>query len=134
MNGSKMEVRDGLYYSEEHEWVRIEDNIAVIGITDYAQKELRGVVFVELPEVGDKVVFQKDLGYVESTYAVNGVLSPVSGEVIEVNSKLEDSPELVNEDPYGEGWMIKVKMSNKSELSELFNGREYSELMDHLVK
>ncbi|MBU4221270.1 MAG: glycine cleavage system protein GcvH [Euryarchaeota archaeon] len=129
-----MEVRDGLYYSEEHEWVRIEDNIAVIGITDYAQKELRGVVFVELPEVGDKVVFQKDLGYVESTKAVNAVLSPVSGEVIEVNSKLEDSPELVNEDPYGEGWMIKVKMSNKSELSELLNGREYSELMDHLVK
>lgn len=134
MNGSKMEVRDGLYYSEEHEWARIEDNIAVIGITDYAQKELRGVVFVELPEVGDKVVFQKDFGYVESTKAVNAVLSPVSGEVIEVNSKLEDSPELVNEDPYGEGWMIKVKMSNKGELSELFNGREYSELMDHLVK
>jgi len=134
MNGSKMEVRDGLYYSEEHEWARIEDNIAVIGITDYAQKELKNVVFVELPKVGDKLTVQKDLGYVESTKAVNAVLSPVSGEVIEVNSKLEESPELVNTDPYGEGWMVKVKMSNKSELSELFNGREYSELMDHLVK
>ncbi|MBU3967326.1 MAG: glycine cleavage system protein GcvH [Euryarchaeota archaeon] len=129
-----MEVRDGLYYSEEHEWARIEDNIAVIGITDYAQKELKNVVFVELPKVGDKLTVQKDLGYVESTKAVNAVLSPVSGEVIEVNSKLEESPELVNTDPYGEGWMVKVKMSNKSELSELFNGREYSELMDHLVK
>ena len=134
MNGSKMEVRDGLYYSEEHEWARIEDNIAVIGITDYAQKELKNVVFVELPKVGDKLTVQKDLGYVESTKAVNAVLSPVSGEVIEVNSRLEESPELVNTDPYGEGWMVKVKMSNKSELSELFNGREYSELMDHLVK
>jgi glycine cleavage system H protein len=134
MNGSKMEVRDGLWYTEEHEWARIEDNIAVVGITDYAQKELKGVVFVELPAVGDKVVFQKDFGYVESTKAVNAVLSPVSGEVIEVNSKLEESPELVNEDPYGEGWMVKVKMSNKNELNQLLNGREYSELMDHLAK
>jgi len=134
MNGSKMEVRDGLWYTEEHEWARIEDNIAVVGITDYAQKELRGVVFVELPEVGDKVVFQKDFGYVESTKAVNAVLSPVSGEVIEVNGKLEERPELVNEDPYGEGWMIKVKMNDKNELTQLFNGREYSELMDHLVE
>ena len=134
MNGSKIEVRDGLWYTEEHEWARIEDNIAVIGITDYAQKELKNVVFVELPKVGDKLTFQKDLGYVESTKVVNAVLSPVSGEVIEVNSKLEESPGLVNSDPYGEGWMVKVKMSNKSELSQLFNGREYSELMDHLVE
>ncbi len=129
-----MEVRDGLLYTEEHEWARIEDNIAVVGITDYAQKELKNVVFVDLPKVGDKLTFQKDLGYVESTKSVNAVLSPVSGEVIEVNSNLEESPELVNTDPYGEGWMVKIKMSNISELSQLLNGREYSELMDHLVK
>ena len=128
-----MEVRDGLLYTEEHEWARIEDNIAVVGITDYAQKELRNVVFVKLPEVGDNLTFQKDFGYVESTKAINAVFSPVSGEVIEVNSKLEESPGLVNSDPYGEGWMVKIKMSNKNELSQLFNGREYSELMDHLV-
>ena len=134
MNGSKMDVRDGLWYTQEHEWARVEDTIAVVGITDYAQKELRNVVFVELPEVGDKLTFQKDFGYVESTKAVNAVLSPVSGEVIEVNSKLEESPELVNSDPYGEGWMVKVKMSNKDELNQLLNAREYSELMDHLVK
>jgi len=134
MNGSKMEVRDGLWYTQEHEWARVEDSIAVIGITDYAQKELRNVVFVELPNVGEKLTFQKDFGYVESTKAVNAVLSPVSGEVIEVNSKLEESPELVNSDPYGEGWMVKVKMSNKDELNQLLNAREYSELMDHLVK
>ena len=134
MNKSKMVVLDGLWYTDEHEWARIEGDIAVVGITDYAQKELRGVVFVELPEVGDKLTFQKDFGYVESTKAVNAVLSPVSGEVIEVNSTLEESPELVNADPYGEGWMVKVKMSNKDELEQLLNAREYSELMEKLAK
>jgi len=96
MNESEIEVRDGLWYSEEHEWARIEDNVAVVGITDYAQKELNNVVLVELPKVGDKLTFQKDLGYVKSTKTVNTVHSPVSGEVIEVNSKLKKSPELVN--------------------------------------
>jgi glycine cleavage system H protein len=134
MNKSKMDVRDGLWYTQEHEWARIEGDIAVVGITDYAQKELRDVVFVEFPEVGDKLTFHKDFGYVESTKAVNAVLSPVSGEVIEVNSKLEDEPELINSDPYGEGWMVKVMMSNKDELEQLLNAREYSELMDKLVK
>ncbi len=134
MNKSKMEVRDGLWYTEEHEWARIQDNIAVVGITDYAQKELRGVVFVELPDVGDELTYQKDLGYVESTKAVNAILSPVSGEVIEVNSKLEESPELVNSDPYGEGWMVKVRMKNKDEPKQLLNAREYTELMDKLAK
>ena len=129
-----MVVLDGLWYTDEHEWARIEGDIAVVGITDYAQKELRGVVFVELPEVGDKLTFQKDFGYVESTKAVNAVLSPVSGEVIEVNSTLEESPELVNADPYGEGWMVKVKMSNKDELEQLLSAREYSELMEKLAK
>ncbi len=129
-----MDVRDRLWYTEEHEWARIEGDTAVVGITDYAQKELRAVVFVEIPEVGDKLTFQKDLGYVESTKAVNAVLSPVSGEVVEVNSKLEDEPELINSDPYGEGWMVKVRMSNKDELKQLLNAREYSELMDKLVK
>jgi glycine cleavage system H protein len=134
MNGSKMDVRDGLWYTQEHEWARIEDNIAIVGITDYAQKELRNVVFVELPKVGDELTFKKDFGYVESTKAVNAVLSPVSGKVMEVNRKLEESPELINSDPYGEGWMIKVNMSKKDELNQLLNAREYSELMDHLEK
>ncbi|MCZ7363099.1 MAG: glycine cleavage system protein GcvH [Candidatus Methanoperedens sp.] len=134
MNKSKTVVLERLWYTEEHEWARIEGDIAVVGITDYAQKELRGVVFVELPEVGDKLTFQKDFGYVESTKAVNAVLSPISGEVIEVNSTLEESPELVNADPYGEGWMVKVKMSNKDELEQLLSAREYSELMEKLAK
>lgn len=134
MNKSKMDVRDGLWYTEEHEWARIEGDIAVIGITDYAQKELRDVVFAELPEVGDKLTFHKDFGYIESTKAVNAVLSPVSGEVVEVNSKLEDEPELINSDPYGEGWMVKVRMKNKDELKQLLNAGKYSELMDKLVR
>jgi glycine cleavage system H protein len=134
MNISKTVVRDGLWYTEEHEWARVEGDTAVVGITDHAQKELRGVVFVELPKVGDKLTSQKDFGYVESTKAVNAILSPVSGEVIEVNSKLENEPELVNADPYGEGWMVKVKMSNKDDLKQLLNAIEYSELMDKLAK
>jgi len=134
MNKSKMDVREGLWYTEEHEWARIDGDIAVVGITDYAQKELKDVVFAELPEVGDKLTFHKDFGYVESTKAVNAVLSPLSGEVIEVNSKLEDEPELINSDPYGEGWMVKVRMKNKDELEQLLNASEYSELMDKLAK
>ena len=134
MNKSKMDVREGLWYTEEHEWARIEGDIAVVGITDYAQKELRDVVFAELPEVGDKLTFHKDFGYVESTKAVNAVLSPVSGEVIDVNSKLEDEPELINSDPYGEGWMVKVRIKNKDERKQLLNAGKYSELMDKLFK
>ena len=134
MNKSKMDVREGLWYTEEHEWARIDGDIAVVGITDYAQKELKDVVFAELPEVGDKLTFHKDFGYVESTKAVNAVLSPLSGEVIEVNSKLEDEPELINSDPYGEGWMVKVRMRNKDELEQLLIASEYSELMAKLDK
>ncbi len=134
MNRSKMVVPEGLLYTDEHEWARIEGDIAVVGITDYAQKELRDVVFVELPAIGDKLVFRKDFGYVESTKSVNSILAPVSGEVVEVNGKLEDSPELVNTDPYGEGWMVKVRMSNKDELNRLLDAHGYSELMEKLAK
>lgn len=133
MNAGKTIVKDGLFYTEEHEWARIEGDIAVIGITDHAQKELRNVVFVELPVTGDKLTSHKDFGYVESTKAVNSILSPVSGEVIEVNSKLEESPELVNTDPYGEGWMVKVRITNKDELKQLLDAKGYSELMEKLA-
>ena len=133
MNAGKTIVKDGLFYTEEHEWARIEGDIAVIGITDHAQKELRNVVFVELPVTGDKLIAHKDFGYVESTKAVNSILSPVSGEVIEVNSKLEESPELVNTDPYGEGWMVKVRITNKDELNQLLDAKGYSELMEKIA-
>lgn len=134
MNKSKTIVKDGLLYTDEHEWARVEGEIAVIGITDHAQKELRNVVFVELPEVGEKLIFRKDFGYVESTKAVNSILSPVSGEVIEVNNKLEESPELVNTDPYGDGWMVKARITNKDGLKQLLDAKGYSELMEKLAK
>ena len=129
MNKYKMDVREGLWYTEEHEWARIDGDIAVVGITDYAQKELKDVVFAELPEVGDKLTFHKDFGYVESTKAVNAVLSPLSGEVIEVNSKLEDEPELINSDPYGEGWMVKAELSNPADLDDLLDAQAYKSLI-----
>jgi glycine cleavage system H protein len=131
---TKTEIREGLYYTDEHEWARVEDDTAVIGITDYAQKEMKDIVFVELPKVGDKLGFRNDFGYAESVKAVNALLSPVSGKVIEVNTKLEESPELVNIDPYGDGWMVKVKMSNKDELKQLFDAERYSELIVKLEK
>ncbi len=131
---TKTEIREGFYYTDEHEWARVEDDIAVIGITDYAQKEMKDIVFVELPKVGDKLGFRNDFGYAESVKAVNALLSPVSGKVIEVNTKLEESPELVNIDPYGGGWMVKVKMSNKDELKQLFDAERYSELIEKLEK
>ncbi len=134
MNGSKIVVPDGLLYTDEHEWARVEDDTAVIGITDYAQKEMKDVVFVELPKIGAKLTFRKDFGYVESVKAVSALLSPVSGEVIEINSRLEDSPELVNTDPYGKGWMIKARITGKEELKKLLDPEGYSKLLDKLAK
>jgi glycine cleavage system H protein len=129
---NQTDVRGGLWYTEEHEWVRIEDDTAVIGITDYAQKEMKEIVFVELPKVGDKLASGEDFGYAESAKAVNGLFAPLSSEVIEVNTELEDSPELVNNDPYGEGWMIKVRMSSQEELSQLLDAGSYSALLETL--
>lgn len=129
---NQTDVRGGLWYTEEHEWVRIEDDTAVIGITDYAQKEMKEIVFVELPKVGDKLVLGEDFGFAESAKAVNGLFAPLSSEVIEINTELEDGPELVNTDPYGEGWMIKVRISSQDELSQLLDADSYSALLETL--
>ena len=129
---NQTDVRGGLWYTEEHEWVRIEDDNAVIGITDYAQKEMKEIVFVELPKVGDKLVLGEDFGFAESAKAVNGLFAPLSSEVIEINTELEDGPELVNTDPYGEGWMIKVRISSQDELSQLLDADSYSALLETL--
>lgn len=134
MNTSNISVPEGLWYTDEHEWARVEGDTAVIGITDYAQKEMKDIVFVELPAVGDTLTFRDDFGYIESVKAVNALLSPVSGEVIEVNSTLEDSPQLVNTDPYGEGWMVKVRMSKKEELTQLRSAEGYTQLMEELAQ
>jgi len=120
-----MEFPEDLRYTREHEWVLVEGNIATIGITDYAQDQLGDVVYVELPAVGDKVSREDAFGVVESVKAVSDVYAPVSGEVVEVNDDLTENPGMINEDPYGDGWFIKVEMSDPSELEELMSAEEY---------
>lgn len=124
-----MSLPKELKYSEEHEWVRVEGNKAYIGITDFAQSELGDIVFVELPEEGDEVEQDGSFGSVESVKTVSELYSPVSGKVIEVNGNLEDSPELVNESPYGDGWMIVVEMADVSELEKLMTAEEYENMI-----
>ncbi len=122
-----MEFPKGLKYSTEHEWVLVEnDNGAVIGISDFAQSELGDVVYVEAPELGEKVSKDDPFGAVESVKAVSDLYAPVSGEVTEVNDALPDTPELINDDPYGEGWIIKVAMSDPGELDDLMTAEEYA--------
>ncbi len=125
-----MEFPEGLKYSKEHEWVSVEDKIATIGITEYAQEELGDIVYVELPEVGDKLVKDDPFGAVESVKAVSDVYSPVSGTVLEVNDALPDSPETINEDVYGDGWMVRVEMTDMAELKDLMTAEEYAEYVE----
>jgi len=112
-------------YTKEHEWVRTEDGIGVIGITDHAQKALGDIVYVDLPKPGATVEKGKALGSVESVKAVSDVYAPVSGEVIEVNETLTTSPEKLNQDPHGEAWLVKVRMSNPVELADLLSAADY---------
>jgi len=103
------ELRDGLYYSEDHLWVKVENGLARIGVTDYAQKSLREVVFAELPDVGFEVKHKESFGTLESVKAVSDLISPISGTIKEVNTNVADNPEILNKDPYGEGWLIVVE-------------------------
>jgi len=114
-------------YSREHEWVRVDDDVCVLGITEFAQSELGEVVFVELPEIGQVFDSGDELGTIESVKAVAEVYTPVAGEVIEVNEAVSDDPELLNEDPHGEGWLIKIRFSSASDLKELMNAEKYEE-------
>ncbi|HEX7406092.1 MAG TPA: glycine cleavage system protein GcvH [Candidatus Binatia bacterium] len=120
-----MEFPEDLKYSKEHEWVLVEDNVATVGITDYAQDQLGDIVFVELPAIDDKVSKEDAFGVVESVKAVSDIYAPVSGKVLEVNDDLPDNPEMVNEDAYGDGWMIKIEMNDPDELQELMTAAEY---------
>jgi glycine cleavage system H protein len=124
-----MEIPAGLKYSKEHEWVATEETVATIGITDYAQDQLGEIVYVELPAVGDKISKDDAFGVVESVKAVSDIYAPVSGIVVEVNQELPESPEMINEDPYGDGWLVKVKVSDPSELDDLLDNDEYEELV-----
>ena len=124
-----MEVPPGLRYSKEHEWVANEEATATVGITDYAQEQLGEIVFVELPAVGDTVSKDDPFGVIESVKAASDIYAPVSGTVVEVNEDLPESPEVINEDPYGDGWLIKVRVSDPDELEDLMNGEEYEEMV-----
>jgi glycine cleavage system H protein len=112
-------------YSEEHEWVTVEGEIATVGITNYAQKALGDIVFVESPDIGSEIIQGDETGVVESVKAASDIITPVSGKVVEVNEDLEAAPNTVNTDPTGAGWMFKVKLSNAEELSGLMNDEEY---------
>ena len=119
-----------LKYTKEHEWAKIEENIATMGITDYAQHALTDLVFVELPQVGKKAEQGKPLMVVESVKNVSDVFAPVSGSVIELNKELEKHAEFVNQDPYGKGWMAKIKISNPKELDSLMNAEDYKKFAE----
>ena len=118
-------VKEGLYYSESHEYVRVEGDFGFIGITDYAQHALGNVVYVDMPDVDDEVTAGEEFGAVESVKAASDLYSPVSGTVVEVNEALEDTPELINKDAF-ENWIIKVELSDKSELDSLMNAADYT--------
>ena len=122
-------VLDGLFYSKSHEFVKVEGDEAYIGITDYAQHELGNIVYVDLPEVDDEVSAGEDFGAVESVKAASDLTAPVSGNVVEVNENLEDQPELINKDAFG-NWIVKVKLADKSELDNLMNAEDYKKMIE----
>jgi glycine cleavage system H protein len=118
------------YYSKDHEWVRIEGDKATVGITDFAQKHLGDVVYVELPAVGTRLDLHQTIGVVESVKAVSDVYSPISGEVIAVNEELNNSPERLNQDPYGKGWMIRMMVRDKADTDKLMNSADYEKFLE----
>jgi glycine cleavage system H protein len=120
-------VPEDLHYSKDHEWIRVEGDVGTIGITDHAQDSLGDVVYVELPKAGESFEAHESFGSVESVKAVSEIFTPVGGEITEVNESLQDAPEKVNTDPYGEGWMIRVRMKNPGEVDSLLNAAEYED-------
>ncbi len=124
-----MKVLADLKYTKEHEWVKVDGKIATIGVTDYAQGELGDIVFVELPEIGAAVSQMGKCGTIEAVKAVSEMFSPVSGKVVEVNSALDSDPMIINRDPYGTGWMLKVEMSKPSELDQLLDANGYNGIL-----
>ncbi len=121
-------IIEGLKYSETHEWVKVEGNVAIVGVSDYAQKEMGDITYVDMPDVDDEVSKDEEFGALESVKASSDLVSPVSGVVVEKNEALEDAPELINQDPYG-NWIIKVEMSDASELDALLDAAGYAKLI-----
>jgi len=125
-----MKIPENLKYTKDHEWIRVEESFAYIGVTDFAQGELGDVVFVEIETKGENLDKEEVFGTIEAVKTVSDMFMPVSGEVIEINPKIEDEPELVNKDPYGEGWLINISIADSSELDELMTPEQYSDLIN----
>lgn len=124
-----MNIPENLKFTKDHEWVLIEGDIVTVGITDFAQGELGEIVYVEIETEGETLEIEEVFGTIEAVKTVSDLFMPISGEIIEFNSKLEETPESVNEDPYGEGWMIKIKISEDSQLNDLLDAEAYKELV-----
>ncbi len=125
-----MNLPENLKYTTEHEWISVEGDVATVGITSFAQGELGDIVFVEIETVGETLAKSETFGTIEAVKTVSDLFMPVGGEVLEVNPALEDSPELVNKDPYGAGWLIKITVSNPAELDELLNAQQYQAMLE----
>jgi glycine cleavage system H protein len=120
------------YYTKDHEWVQVKGDQALVGITEFAQKQLGDVVYIELPAVGTQLDVHQTIGSIESVKAVSEVFSPISGEVVDVNSELNNSPELVNQDPHGKGWILRLKVKNKADVNSLMKATEYEKFLEGL--
>ena len=123
-----MNIPENLKYTKDHEWISIEGDVATVGITDFAQGELGDIVYVEIEKIGENFSKEEVFGTVEAVKTVSDLFMPLTGEIIDINEKLNEKPELVNEDPYGQGWMIKIKV-NSSEISDLLNSEQYKKLV-----
>lgn len=125
-----MNFPEDLKYTKDHEWVRVEGDVATVGISDFAQSELGDIVFVEIETVGEELEKEEVFGSVEAVKTVSDLFMPVSGEILEMNEKIEENPEIINEDPYGEGWMVKIKLSNPDEVEDLLKPDAYRETVE----
>jgi glycine cleavage system H protein len=125
-----MNIPENLKYTKDHEWIKVEGNFAIVGITDYAQGELGDIVFIEIETVGENLAREEVFGTIEAVKTVSDLFMPTGGEVLEVNPELENSPDLVNKDPYGKGWLIKIKLNDSSKLNELLDSKAYATLIN----
>jgi glycine cleavage system H protein len=125
-----MNVPGNLLYTKDHEWLRVEGNMGYIGVTDFAQGELGDIVFIEIETLGETLAKEEVFGTIEAVKTVSDMFMPVSGEILEVNPALEESPDVVNKDPYGKGWMVKIKITNPSEITDLLSPEKYTTLLE----
>ncbi len=126
-----MKILDNLFYTEDHEWLKVDGNEAYVGVTDFAQSQLGDIVYIEVETVGETIEKGESFGTIEAVKTVSDMFMPVKGEILEFNPGIEASPEVVNKDPYGEGWIVKIKMIDPSQVNELLNAEKYKELVDN---